>query len=80
VQARPRGRPRGGQLTDWPAAQLVRTWTPCGPAPRPLPGSLGTRDAVGERIARRDGLRVSLWTVGRSRRAWGFTQLSAVIQ
>jgi hypothetical protein len=34
---------------------------------------LGTRDAVGERIARRYGLRVSGWTVGRFRRAWGFT-------
>jgi hypothetical protein len=34
---------------------------------------LWTREAVGELIARRDGLRVSVWTVGRSLRAWGFT-------
>jgi transposase len=34
---------------------------------------LWTREAVGELIARRYGLRLSVWTVGRSRRAWGFT-------
>ncbi|WP_447972928.1 IS630 family transposase [Nitrospira sp. Kam-Ns4a] len=73
LKARPRGRPRGGQLKGWQAAQVVRTLTHCCPEQMHLPFYLWTREAVGELIARRYGLRLSVWTVGRYLRAWGFT-------
>jgi transposase len=38
-----------------------------------LPFVLWTREAVGELLARRFGVRVSVWTVGRYLRHWGFT-------
>ncbi|WP_447974922.1 winged helix-turn-helix domain-containing protein [Nitrospira sp. Kam-Ns4a] len=72
LKARPRGRPRGGRLKGWPAAQLVRPVPHCCPEPWPLPCSWWTREAVGDLMARRSGVRGSVWTVGRSLRAWGF--------
>ncbi len=38
-----------------------------------LPFYLWTREAVGQLIARRCGIRVSVWTVGRYLERWGFT-------
>jgi transposase len=38
-----------------------------------LPFALWTRDAVGELLAKRFGVHVSVWTVGRLLRKWGFT-------
>jgi transposase len=74
LKARPRGRPRGtGRLLPWQAAQTARAVVDRCPNQLKLPFWLWTREAVGELIARRYGVKLSVWTVGRMLRRWGFT-------
>ncbi len=52
---------------------MVRLITDRCPDQLKLPWALWTREAVRELIARRCGVRLSVWTVGRYLRRWGFT-------
>jgi transposase len=73
LKARPQGRPKGGTLLPWQAAQIVRTITDRCPEQLKLPFYLWTREAVAQLIEKRFGIRLSIWTVGRHLARWGFT-------
>lgn len=73
LRARPRGRPSGGRLAPHQAATIVRLITDRCPDQLKLPFSLWTREAVRDLMARRFRIRLSVWTVGRSLRRWGFS-------
>jgi transposase len=73
LKARRQGRPPGSRLKGHQAATIVRMITDRYPEQLKLPFVLWTREAVAELIERRLGLRVSLSTVGRYLRRWGFT-------
>jgi len=73
LRARPRGRPSSIRLAPWQAATIVRLLTERCPDQLKLPFALWTREAVRDLIARRFSLRLSVWTVGRYLRRWGFT-------
>jgi len=73
LQARPRGRPQGGQLTAPQQRKLCRLITDHCPDQLKLPFYLWTREAVAQLIGRRLGVRLSVWTVGRYLARWGFT-------
>lgn len=68
------GRPKGtSRLKGWQAAGVVRTITDRTPEQLKMPFVLWTREAVRDLIAARHGLRLSLTTVGRWLKRWGFT-------
>ncbi len=69
-QGRPAG---GGRLKAAQAAVIVRLIRDRRPDQLKLAFYLWTREAVGRLIERRFGIRTSVWTVGRSLAAWGFT-------
>jgi len=74
LQARPRGRRKGeGRLKGWQAAQIVRSISDRTPDQLKLPFVLWTREAVGALVERRFGVKVSLMTIGRWLKRWGFT-------
>ena len=74
LRARRRGRPPGGRrLLPWQAATVVRLISERPPDQLRLPFYLWTRQAVMELIQRRFGLTLSLSTVGRYLKHWGFT-------
>lgn len=73
LKGRVRGRPRGGSLAPWQAAQIVRSIADRTPDQLKLPYYLWTREAVADLIERRFGIRLSVWTVGRYLARWGFT-------
>ena len=73
LRSRPRGRPRQIQLQPYQAATTVRVITDRCPEQVKLPFALWTREAVRDFIARRWGVRFSVWTVGRYLRHWGFS-------
>ena len=73
LKAGRRGRPKGSSLLGWQAAQIVRTVTERHPDQLRLPFFLWTREAVGQLLEDRFGIRVSVWTVGRYLARWGFT-------
>jgi transposase len=73
LKAKKRGRPKGGTLLPWQAAQIVRTITDRTPDQLKLPFYLWTREAVGRLIEDRFGIPLSVWTVGRYLAQWGFT-------
>ncbi len=73
LQSRPRGRPSAIRLAPWQAATTVRLIADRCPDQLKLPFALWTREAVRDLIARRFGLRLSVWTVGRYLTRWGFT-------
>jgi len=73
LKAKRRGRPKGGALLPWQAAQIVRTILDRHPDQLKLPFYLWTRDAVAELIERRFAIRLSKWTVGRYLARWQFT-------
>lgn len=74
LRARRRGRPKGqGLLKGWQAAQIVRTITDRTPDQVKLPFVLWTRQAVAALVEERFGVRVSLMTIGRWLKRWGFT-------
>jgi len=71
--AKPRGRPQGGSLRPWQAAQIAKAVMDRRPEQLKLPFYLWTRGAVALLIERRFGIRLSVWTVGRYLVRWGFT-------
>jgi len=73
LKAKKRGRPKGGTLLPWQAAQIVRSITDRTPDQLKLPFYLWTREAVGRLIKHRFGIQLSVWTVGRYLAQWGFT-------
>lgn len=73
LRSRRRGRPRALRLKPHQAATVVRLITDRCPDQLKMPFVLWTREAVRDLIARRCGLRLSVWTVGRYLRRWGFT-------
>jgi transposase len=73
LRAGRRGRPSVQRLAPYQAATAVRLISDRCPDQLKLPFVLWTREAVGELLARRFGVRVSVWTVGRYLRRWGFT-------
>lgn len=73
LKAKRRGRPQGKRLRPWQAAQIARSVVQRPPEQLRLPFYLWTREAVAELIRRRFGIRLSVWTVGRYLKEWGFT-------
>ena len=73
LKARKRGPKPHSRLAGHQAATVVRLIENRCPDQLRLPFALWTREAVQELIARRFGIDVSVWTVGRYLRAWGFT-------
>jgi transposase len=73
LRSRQRGRPKGGMLLPWQAAQTARMIMDRHPEQLKLPFALWTREAVQLLIKRRFGVELSLVTVGRYLARWGFT-------
>jgi len=73
LKARKRGRPPRSRLLGHQAATTVRIITDRCPDQLRLPFALWTRDAVQQLLAERFGVYVSVWTVGRYLKKWGFT-------
>ena len=73
LHSRRRGRPPSIRLKPYQAATVVRLITDRCPDQLKLPFALWTREAVRDLITTRCGVRLSVWTVGRYLRRWGFT-------
>jgi len=73
LAARKRGKPPAPKLNARQAARIRRLITNRHPEQLLLPFALWTREAVQQLIARRCGVAVSIRTVGRYLKAWGFT-------
>lgn len=73
LTSKPRGRPKRSQLAGWQAATVVNLVKDRCPDQLRLPFALWTREAVGQLMANRFGIRVSVWTVGRYLKQWGLT-------
>ncbi len=73
LAARPQGRPKRFRLKGHQAASTVRIITDNCPDQLKLSFALWTRDAVAELIEERWGIRLSVWTIGRYLKKWGFT-------
>jgi transposase len=73
LKARKRGPKASSRLAGHQAATVVRIIEDRCPDQLHLPFALWTREAVGDLIAQRFGIRLSVWTVGRYLRRWGFT-------
>jgi transposase len=68
-----RGRPKKISLKPAEAAVIVRLIKEKNPDQLKLPFYLWTREAVGLLIERKHGVKLSIWTVGRYLKRWGFT-------
>jgi transposase len=73
LKARKRGPKPRSRLAGYQAATVVRMIQDRCPDQLQLPFALWTREAVGQLIAQRYGIAVSVWTVGRYLGKWGFT-------
>jgi transposase len=73
LKAQKRGRKHQSRLAGHQAATIVRLITDRCPNQLKLPFALWTREAVRELIEKRCDLSVSVWTVGRYLKHWGFT-------
>jgi transposase len=73
LRSRKRGRPRQRRLAPHQAAMAVRLITDRCPDQLKIPFVLWTREAVRNLLSQRFGLDVSVWTVGRYLKEWGFT-------
>ncbi|MDP3186065.1 MAG: IS630 family transposase [Anaerolineales bacterium] len=73
LKAKSKGRPKGGSLLPWQAAQIAKTVVDHHPEQLKLPFYLWTREAVTKLIHRKFGIRVSVSTAGRYLKRWGFT-------
>lgn len=73
LRAKRRGRPLGGQLamdqSGWVRRQVISHT----PDQLRLPFYLWTREAVAQFIESEFGISLSVWTVGRYLKGWGFT-------
>lgn len=73
LDRRPQGRPPAPKLKGAQEEAIVALIETYSPDQLGLPTSLWTRETVGTLIKRRLGLALSVWTVGRYLRRWGFT-------
>jgi transposase len=73
LKAKQKGRPKGGSLLPWQSAQIAKAVVDRCPDQLKLPFYLWTREAVGQLIERKFEIRLSVWTVGRYLKRWGFT-------
>ena len=73
LKAKAKGRPQGGSLKPWQAAQIAKTVIDHHPEQLKLPFYLWTREAVAKLIQRKFGIKVSPSTSGRYLKRWGFT-------
>jgi transposase len=73
LKSKRRGRPKRSRLAGWQAATVVNVVKDRCPDQLRLPFALWTREAVGQLMADRFDVRVSVWTVGRYLREWGLT-------
>jgi len=73
LKAKPKGRPKGGLLLPWQAAQFAKVLVDHHPEQLKLHFYLWTREAVTQLIHRKFRIRVSLSTAGRYLKRWGFT-------
>jgi transposase len=73
LDRRPQGRPPAPKLKGAREEAIVALIETYSPDQLGLPTSLWTRETVGTLIKRRLGLALSVWTVGRYLRRWGFT-------
>ena len=73
LAAKPQGRPIGKTLPLRQAKLIAQAISNKPPDQLRLPFYLWTREAVGRLIEKRYGVRLSVWTVGRYLREWGFT-------
>jgi transposase len=73
LTSRPRGRPRRSRLKGHQAATTVRLISDRCPDQLKMPFALWTREAVRQLIAERFDIQLSVSTVGRYLRRWGFT-------
>ena len=73
LKAKQKGRPTGGSLLPWQAAQIAKAIVDRNPDQLKLPFYLWTREAVAQLIERRFGIQLSIWTIGRYLARWGFT-------
>lgn len=73
LQVRPRGRPQGGKLKPWQAAQTAKAVIDHHPEQLKLPYFLWTRDAVRLLIKERFDIDLSLASIGRYLAKWGMT-------
>jgi transposase len=73
LRGKSRGRPKRIRMKGYQAAQIVRAITKHCPNEVGLPFWLWTREAVQQLLRQRYGIRVSIWTVGRYLKHWGFT-------
>lgn len=73
LKAKKRGRPKGGSLLPWQAAQIAKSVVDRCPDQLKLPFYLWTREAVAQLIENRFGIQLSVWTAGRYLKRWGFT-------
>jgi transposase len=73
LKARGRGRPGQSRLAPHQSATTVRLITDRCPDQLKLPFALWTRAAVQSLLRNRFGIEVSVWTVGRYLKQWGFT-------
>ena len=73
LKAQKRGPKRQSRLAGHQAATIVRLITDRCPDQLKLPFALWTRDAVRQLIEKRFGISLSVWTVGRYLKRWGFT-------
>jgi transposase len=67
------GRPKGGALLPWQAAQIARSIKDKMPDQLHFPFHLWTRESVALLIEDRFDIRLSRWTVGRYLKRWGYT-------
>jgi len=73
LKAKRQGRPKGGSLLPWQAAQIAKTVMDRTPDQLKFPFYLWTREAIAQLIEQRFGKRLSVWTVGRYLKRWGFS-------
>lgn len=73
LAAKPQGRPKGKTLPARQAKVIAQAISNKPPDQLRLPFFLWTREAVGRLIEKRYGTRLSVWTVGRYLKEWGFT-------
>jgi transposase len=73
LKAKKRGRPPSFRLKPWQAATTVRLLIDKLPDQLKLPFALWTREAVQQLIKQRFNIDISIWTVGRYLKRWGFT-------